>query len=289
MARKIMLLLTSFLLLISLITTASAAPKRIGISAFESNFTVHLANGHRYDIGTGAADMLATELSKNPNFQVIERAQLKSVLGEQVLGRTGVIDDATAAQKGKLLGLNYLVYGKIISAGSERKDTEAYGVKVSKTTVRVNISVRMIDTATAALVWGDTVEGVVDLPSLDTGSSSQTTSVTAEVYDQALKNAIQQITRKINEQSPTEGVVAQASGKKVYLDLGVDQGVQKGQIYLIYREGAPIMNRAGNIIGVESTDICTIRIISINGSMSIGEVISPEGAEVQPGDKARLN
>jgi len=41
-------------------------------------------------LGTSASDILTTELFKTGAFIVVERAQLRRVLGEQSLGQTGV-------------------------------------------------------------------------------------------------------------------------------------------------------------------------------------------------------
>ena len=46
-------------------------------------------------LGTSASDILTTELFKTGAFIMVERAQLKQVLGEQALGQTGVVSSET--------------------------------------------------------------------------------------------------------------------------------------------------------------------------------------------------
>jgi curli biogenesis system outer membrane secretion channel CsgG len=60
-----------------------AAPKRIGVIAFENASTVEDAA-----FGRGMADMLVSELTQNRNFIVVERSQLERVLREQFRGAT---------------------------------------------------------------------------------------------------------------------------------------------------------------------------------------------------------
>jgi curli biogenesis system outer membrane secretion channel CsgG len=279
----ILLVLSCFLLSL---TTVSASPKRIGITTFETNnYTVRVHGGY-YDIGLGASDMLVTELSKNKSFEVVEREQIKSVLQEQGFGASGAVDPSTAAQMGKILGLKYIVYGKILSAGAEYKEDNLFGMSLTRLTAKVRIAVRMIDVTTGSIAWADEVEGkVIKKGGAMQGIGSTQTDVSASVYDDALHSAISQIVDHINQQSPTEGTIAKVSGRKLYLDIGVDQGVQPGQTFVVYREGDVITNLAGQIIGVDKTDLCTVKIIRVDGSMSIAEIQDKVLPSLQPGDK----
>ncbi|MBP2651961.1 MAG: Curli production assembly/transport component CsgG [Firmicutes bacterium] len=267
--------------------TAECAPKRIGVTQFESNnFQINLPDGQCYDIGLGASDMLTTELSKNKNFEVVEREQIKSVLKEQAFGLSGAVDMATSAKLGQLLGLKYIVYGKILSAGAEDKSTELLGVRINKLSVKVQVSVRMIDTTTGAIVWADQVEGKVDKKGVKIdGVGSTRTQVSASIYDEAIRSAISQIVERIGRASPTEGAIAKVIGKKVFIDIGIEQGVQPGQTFVVYREGEVITNASGEIIGVDKNDICTLKIVRVEGNMSIAEIVDQKPLFIQQGDR----
>ncbi|MDU2063384.1 MAG: CsgG/HfaB family protein [Sporomusaceae bacterium] len=272
------------------VATASAAPKRIGITKFETNnYTVRVRGGY-YDIGLGASDMLTTELAKNRNFEVVEREQIRSVLQEQGFGASGAVDPSTAPQMGKLLGLKYIVYGKILSAGAEEKHDQIMGLHIDKLTAKVRISVRMIDATTGSIVWADQVEGKVEKSGGGIeGLGGTSTEVSASIYDDALHGAINQIVSHINQGAPTEGAIAKVSGRKVYLDIGVDQGVQPGQTYVVYREGEAITNSAGQVIGVDKTDLCTVKVTRVDGGMAIAEIQDKSMPLLQAGDKVRSN
>lgn len=287
--KSLLLFFTTLTLLVFSTSLAWASPKRIGITRFESDYTIYHRDGTRYDIGIGAADMLAAELTKNKNFLVIERQQLRAILKEQALGRTGVIDPETAAAKGRIAGLNYIVYGKVTSAGAERKKTDLGFIKVEEVNIKVSIAVRMIDASTGAVVWADQAEGVVKKKGgAIKNVGEQRVNFTSSDYDEALKKAIHKVAAAINGTNPLEGSVAQANGRKVYLDIGVDQGVQPGQIFTIYREGPPITTADGRIIGVDKFDICTVRIVRVDGGMSVAEVLGDHIPSIKQNDKARL-
>ena len=271
----------------SFVMVADASPKRIGITKFETNNLTVRVHGGYYDIGLGASDLLATELSKNKNFEVIEREQIRSVLQEQAFGASGAVDDTTAAQIGKLAGLKYIVYGKIISAGAERGSHSLMGLTVNQLKVKVQIAVRMIDATTGAIVWAEQVDGNVKKTGGSYGSMSTQTGVSASVYDEALNIAVKKIVNAINQQSPTEGSIAKVGINKVYLDIGNEQGVRVGQSFSVVREGETITNAAGQVIGVEKTNVCNIKITSVEGQMSIAEIQGKPAIAIQQGDKVR--
>lgn len=277
------LLVVSFL--ISLLSVAAFAgdKKRIAVTDFENNSQVNDAY-----MGRGIADMLVVELVKNKAYQVVERDKLKSVLKEQHLGATGAVDTQTAAKLGKLLGLDYLVVGKIVEAGSQTAGM--FGI--SETKIKVVLAVRLIDATTGNILLAESAEGTVKKGSLsdeygrvvagDQGFSSS-------VYSEAARKAVQQVVNKLNEVNPLEGYVIQVDGKRVYIDLGREQGVQVGQKYTIFKEGRIIKHPVtGKILGVEKSDLGTIRITSVEHEMAIGE--AEDGtltSMLKPGDKVR--
>ena len=62
-------------------------------------------------IGEAAADILGTILQKTDRFIVIPQQDIESILAQQKMGATGIINPETAAQMGQILGLNAIVTG----------------------------------------------------------------------------------------------------------------------------------------------------------------------------------
>jgi TolB-like protein len=63
------------------------------------------------------AELLKTELSASQGLILVERGQIESVLNEQALSMTGLIDSSTAQKVGGLLGAEYIITGTINSNG----------------------------------------------------------------------------------------------------------------------------------------------------------------------------
>ncbi len=82
----------------------------------------------------GVAEFLRTELVNTGEYRVVERTKLEKVLSEQKLSMTGVLDESTASEIGRMLGAKLVVTGSVIAMG------EIY-----------TINIRMINTASGEI------------------------------------------------------------------------------------------------------------------------------------------
>ena len=94
---------------------SAVKPYRVAILPFANNMKKPEYDG----IGSFEAEALATALARQGTIAVVERAQLQKVVGELKLGASGAVDNATAAQIGKLHGANYLLLGSYSIMGSK--------------------------------------------------------------------------------------------------------------------------------------------------------------------------
>ena len=78
--------------------------------------------GTNVDVGKGITDLLVTDLVKDGTYSIIERAALDKILKEQNFSNSNRADPSSAAQIGKLLGVDYIVVGSITEFGNETKN-----------------------------------------------------------------------------------------------------------------------------------------------------------------------
>lgn len=86
-------------------------------------------------IAMAMAELLSGQLAENPAIAVVERAQLEKVLAELGLARSGTVDASTAAQLGRLLGAQYMLFGVLVVDPSERMRLDVRAVDVSTSRV----------------------------------------------------------------------------------------------------------------------------------------------------------
>ena len=120
-----------------------------------------LQNQSEFDdprIGRGISKMLITALVNSDRFTVVERnpEALQQILNEQKLGLSGIVNAATAAKVGQLLGVKGVVIGEVSEFGI-RKTSAFVGIGGSKRiTTRVVIDARLVDVETGRILLAST-------------------------------------------------------------------------------------------------------------------------------------
>jgi TolB-like protein len=68
--------------------------------------------------GAVVAELLINELFRTGQYEIVERKHLSTVLEQQRLNMTGLVDESTARRVGKLLGVDFIVTGTVIDLGT---------------------------------------------------------------------------------------------------------------------------------------------------------------------------
>lgn len=123
----------------SLLAPVAAGPAEERLSVAVLPFSQLAPRAEDEYLQAGFADTLTTALARVRSLQVVERSHLKRILDEQKLQQSGLVDDARAAQIGKLAGARHVVVGSFIRAGN---------------TMRVNC--RFVETESGAVDAGHT-------------------------------------------------------------------------------------------------------------------------------------
>jgi len=122
------------------VSSNSSSPQILTVAVFD--FTSQDESVR--DLGGKIAALVNANLSAEPNLNIVERAELDKVLGEQEMSLSGTVAPDSAAKIGQLTGAKVLVTGRVFQAGDEL-------ILVSKT----------IGTETSR-VYGEMVKGASD-------------------------------------------------------------------------------------------------------------------------------
>ena len=106
---------------------------------------------------------------KTDFYQVVERDQVQQVLREQKLSLTGAIDESSAAEVGKILGLDVIIMGNITYTHVDERGSNILGLTSSNT----NCTKRTV-----------TANGTMKIISVETAQVIGTKSAQASFYDQ---------------------------------------------------------------------------------------------------------
>ena len=93
-------------------------------------------------------------------FTVVERERLQQVLKEVTLGQSGVVDEGSAAEVGRLLGVDAIIVGNVnvsfrdrwFKENREDKQKRTYEVDCERRTANVTAAIRIVNIETGAII-----------------------------------------------------------------------------------------------------------------------------------------
>jgi curli biogenesis system outer membrane secretion channel CsgG len=276
--------------------------------------------GTDQDVGKGIADLLVEKLVKDGTYSVIERKSLDKILTEQNFANSDRADASTAARIGRVLGVDAIIIGSITQFGRDDKSTGVGGGALSRVTGRfgiggvkrteskavVAISARMVDTETAEILatargLGESTRtgtnllgagggsvvggGAVDMTSKNFAATLLGEAVNKSVT-QAATELEQNAARLPTRQVVIQGLVADASGGSVILNIGSKAGVKVGDRLQVRRKIRDVRDPAtGKIIRSIEDKVGEVVITEVDERSAVGTYTGASPAKV--GDVVR--
>lgn len=205
-------------------------------------------------------NLITYDLVALGRFEVIERGAIDAVLREQRLQLSGVIDELTAVQVGKILGIDIGVIGSLESLEASRQQSYYSAEAVAL--------VRFVDTQTGRLLAvirvtgsavGDTLQEA-QRRALDRGFGARFQNQVASAF--RFRGSV---------------IDVQGRGAKddvVYISLGRDQGVTRGAEFEVQR--AEVTSLTGMALSEEDyimRTIGTVRVTDTSAGLSRAVVV----------------
>ena len=223
-----------FALLMVSPSAAGADFERTKIAVLD--FTIQGKGDDTEDMGAIVAEWLITAFVKEGRFDVIERRLLKKILGEQELGTTGVLDQDSVTQLGKLLGVKVVISGSVMRFQNV-----------------IEVNARIIDVESASIIAAESVK--------DTSAIG-------------LEKLVVSMAQKIIKDFPLEGYIVHRKNDVVSIDLGKRLGVKRKMQFVAYKEGAVIKHpTTGEILDVETIETGALEIIKVGSKVSKAIII----------------
>ncbi len=305
---KKMIVFVAVFFCLSLIVNVYAADsnkqlkKRVAVFSFDdkSNHHHHWWTGQ--PVGEGMSDMLVTALVKTGKYQVMERQEMNKVLEEQQLGLSGVVTQETAAQVGKMLGVELAIFGSVTEFGYSEGSTGGrinnmgFGVGVKSSKATVGIDIRFVNTTTGEILKAESVrkdkskKGI----SLDTEKFSfdNQNQFDESLVGKATREAIDEIVTfcdGVVENIPWQAKIVTGS-PKIIINAGALSGVNVGDVYVVIRGGEELVDPdTGLSLGTTETQVGTIKVTNNNiGNGKASECIAVTGSGFARNDMVRM-
>ncbi len=256
----------------------------------------------------GVSNLLTNELFKTGQFIVIERSRIDAVLAEQNLGNSGRVEPTTAAQIGRILGVDAVLIGSVTKfsvEGESRSVGGFFGIggNQTKKTATVQIAARLISTATAEILAVG--EGAGESRKSDSGgsifgiSTSSNSSSDERLLGDAASQAVTQLASQINSAAPklsslrpiaptVDALVADITGSQVVINKGGRDGFRPGMVLSVERVIKTVKDPStGKVLRVVSQPIGRIQLVEVDPGSSVGKVIAGKSGSIRVGDRAK--
>ena len=224
--------------------------------------------GTNQDIGRGISDLLVNQLVNDGTYRVIERRELERIMREQNFSNSDRADASTAAKLGKLLGVDTIIVGDITQFGRDdqnknfgglggRWGTGGFGgIGTHKAKAVVEVTARLVDVNTGEILASATGHGESTRSGTNilgggasnwTGGAGQidmgSSNFGQTIIGEAVKASVNNLATQLNQDSAkiphitvqVNGVVADASGNTLILNVGTRAGVRVGDKLAVSR------------------------------------------------------
>lgn len=236
MMKKIILILMALAISCAISASAAADYEKTKIAVLDFDL-----KGEGYetdDMGAIVAEWCITALVKEGRFDVIERSLLYKILEEQKLGISGVVDEETATQLGRLLGVKVIISGSVLRVQHI-----------------LEVNARIIDVETAAIIAAENVR-----------------SATAE----RLQDLVVQMSAKIIKHFPLEGYVVsrEPNDTMIAIDLGRYAGAKTGMEFIVFKEGKVIKHpKTGEVLDVQRLNVGKVVVVNVRDKIAEAEIM----------------
>lgn len=281
--------------------TQKTLKKRVAVFEFgdKTSHRFHWWTGQ--PVGQGMADMLVTALVKTGKYQVIERQQIAKLMQEQKLGMSGVVTQQSAAQVGKMLGVELAIFGDVTEfgytegGGKTRIKKKGFGIGLKSTKATVAVDVRFVNTTTGEILVAESVrkeESKKGL-ALDTREFSfdNRNKFDESIVGKATRKAINAIVDFVDQSAPNIPWQAKIikGGGTIYINAGAVAGVNVGDEFVVYRPGEALVDPdTGLSLGSTETKIGTIKVTNNNiGNGKASQCVAVTGSGFTRNDLVR--
>jgi curli biogenesis system outer membrane secretion channel CsgG len=275
--------------------------------------------GTDVDVGRGIADLIVKRLVQDGTYSVIERKALDKILAEQNFSTSDRANPASAAQIGKLLGLDAMILGSITQFGGETKEQKVggagggwggfgiggFGRKESKAIVTVDARIVDIDTAEilavadgkgeskrtgTSLLGGGFGRGGFGVGGVDFSSKNFEETILGE----AVKAAVDQLAAgliagnsKLRVRTVVvEGLVAFADAESVVLNVGGKAGLKVGDQLSVERITQEIKDpSSGQVIRRLTKKLGIVQVTEVDDGSAVCKVVA--GSDFKVGDMVK--
>jgi len=247
-----------------------------------------------WQLGSGMADILVSELMASENFIVVERGQLKNVVQELDLQGRPEFRKEGKVKTGNLKNAQYIIRG-VINDFSQVGGS-SLGLAIKKLVfggkghrARVSLTLTVIEVESGQILESVQCQGIARAreayvkgayKGVAFGGDAFFRTPLGEATAEAIGDGVEALIKSI----PTvrwKPMVASMIGGKVVINGGTQRGLEEGQMFDVYGEGKAITDpETGDLLSVlPGPVIGSIRVVQVSEKVAFADRVSGSGFE----------
>jgi len=245
-----------------------------------------------WQIGSGMADILVSELMDSRNFVVVERAELKTVVNELNLQQNPGFRKEGKVKTGNLKNAHYIIRGVINDFSQVGGSSFSMAIKRiffgGKThRARVSLTLTIVDVETGEILESVQCKGIARAreafakgayKNVAFGGDTFFKTPLGEATAYAISSGVNQLIKSIPEErwSP---MIAELEVNGIVINGGANRGLKPGMLFDVFAHGRAITDPAtGNLLSIiPGPVIGRIKITTVNEKISFAEIDKGSG------------
>ena len=244
----------------------------------------------QWKLGDGMSDLLVSELVASDHFTVVERRDLRKVIGELNLQKDKMFRSEGKARKGNLLNSRYLIRGVIQDFSQLSGKSFFVGSRDalfggSSSQARVAMTLTVIDVESGQIINSVPAAGVAKAREAYTEGRYKNIAFGGDAYfrtplGEATRSAIREGVIGVIESLPVNywrPMIAAVQGDTIILNGGESRGFEVGMEIIVREKGMPVTDPAtGELLTIQRGNIIgKIRVDEVNDSVSLATAVTP--------------
>jgi len=248
----------------------------------------------QWQLGSGMADLLVSELVRSRNFTVVERQHFEGLVDEIQRQQTRLFRGEGKTAIGRMKSAQYLLRGVI----NDFSQTSGGGLSVAFRSLffggrghnaRVSLTLTIVDIESGQIIASVQSTGLVRTREAYVEANYKGVSFGGDIFfatplgkatARAIRGGVRQITEDMPE-NPWRPMISCMKNGVVILNGGKDRGFRENTVYVVRAPAEPVTDPAtGDILTfLPGAKVGTIRVTRVDDKVAFAEVLNGSSFE----------
>lgn len=214
-------------------------------------------------------DRVTNTIVNTRKFQVVDNARLKEIINEQNKVNMGLSEqDGTEARQGKIKNAAYVIYGTVMTIGSNISSTQGDGYSSSKESALCELNLRITDAETGQVIGSKIIKVDSSKTIVQSDRTVSSGNDNTQLIQEAQQKAAQQVVNKLMDLAFPVKII-NITKRNVYLNL-TEERAKEGMMYKVYDLGKELKDPdTGESLGRTEVPVGIIKITRVSPKFAV--------------------